>query len=86
MLDVFRCQNFPALYGSHSISMCGDLPDFSNLRHRSVMEPLFHFALALLNAGVPWLGAVIVVAIALAIVGPVELSLSIRDRSGKRGR
>jgi len=50
------------------------------------MEPLFHFALALLNAGVPWLGAVIVVAIALAIVGPVELSLSIQDRSGKRGR
>ena len=35
------------------------------------MEPLFHFALALLSAGAPWLAAIIVVAIALAIVGPV---------------
>jgi hypothetical protein len=42
------------------------------------MEPLFHFALALLNAGAFWLAAVIVVAIALAIVGPVRLSLSNR--------
>lgn len=50
------------------------------------MEPLFHFALALLSAGAPWLAAVIVVAIALAIVGPVKLSLSIGDRSGRRGR
>ena len=41
------------------------------------MEPLFHFALALLSAGAPWLAGVIVVAVALAIVGPVKLSLSI---------
>jgi hypothetical protein len=41
------------------------------------MEPLFHFALALLSSGAPWLAGVIVVAIALAIVGPVKLSLSI---------
>ena len=86
MHGVFRCQNFSALYGGHSVGMCGDLLDFSNQRHRSVMEPLFHFALALLNAGAPWLAAVIVVAIALAIVGPVKLSLSIGDRSGRRGR
>jgi hypothetical protein len=52
----------------------------------SSMEPLFHFALALLNAGVPWLATVIIVAIALAIVGPVRLTLSIGDRSAKRVR
>ena len=45
------------------------------------MEPLFHFVLALLNAGAFWLAAVIVVAIALAVVGPVRLSLSIGDRA-----
>ena len=50
------------------------------------MEPLFHFALALLNAGAFWLAAVIVAAIALAIVGPVRLSLSVGDRSGRRRR
>lgn len=48
------------------------------------MEPLFHFALALLSAGAPWLAAVIVAAIALAIVGPIRLSLSIGDRTNKR--
>jgi hypothetical protein len=47
------------------------------------MEPLFHFALALLNAGAPWLAGVIVVAIALAVVGPVRLSLSIGDRASR---
>ena len=50
------------------------------------MEPLFHFALALLSAGAPWLAGVIVVAVGLAIVGPVKLSLSIGDRSGRRRR
>jgi hypothetical protein len=50
------------------------------------MEPLFHFVLSLLSAGAPWLAAVIVVAIALAVVGPVRLSVSIGDRSGRRGR
>jgi hypothetical protein len=50
------------------------------------MEPLFHFALALLSAGAPWLAGGIVVAIALAIIGPVKLNLSIGDRSGRRGR
>ena len=50
------------------------------------MEPLFQFALALLSAGDPWLAAVIVAAIALALVGPVKLSLSIGDRSNKRRR
>jgi hypothetical protein len=49
------------------------------------MEPPFHFALALLNAGAPWLAAVIVAAVALAIVGPIKLSLSIGDRSRSRG-
>ena len=50
------------------------------------MEPLFRFALALLNAGAPWLAAVIVGAIALAVVGPVRLSLSIGDRAGRPAR
>ena len=50
------------------------------------MEPLFHFVLALLNAGAPWLAAVIVVAIALAVVGPVRLNLSIGDRAGRPAR
>lgn len=50
------------------------------------MEPLFHFALALLNAGAPWLATVIVVAIALAVVGPIRLSLSIGDRDGRPAR
>jgi hypothetical protein len=47
------------------------------------MEPLFHFALVLLSAGAPRLAAVIVVAIALAVVGPVKLSLSIGDRASR---
>ena len=50
------------------------------------MEPLFPFALALLNAGAPWLAAVIVVAIALAVVGPVRLSRSIGDRVARSVR
>jgi hypothetical protein len=50
------------------------------------MEPLFHFALALLSAGAPWLAAIIVVAIALAIIGPVKLNLTIGDHSGRRKR
>lgn len=48
------------------------------------MEPLFHFALALLNAGAPWQAGVIVVAIALAVVKPVRLSLS--DRASRPAR
>jgi hypothetical protein len=62
-----------------------DLPEFPNLRHNKAMEPLFHFSLALLSAGAPWLAAIIVVAITLAIIGPVKLNLSIGDRSGRRG-
>jgi hypothetical protein len=50
------------------------------------MEQLFHFALALLSAGAPRLAAVVVVAIVLAIVGPIKLTLSIGDRSGRRRR
>jgi hypothetical protein len=50
------------------------------------MEPLFHFALALLNAGAPWLAGVIVVDIALAVVGPVRLSLSIGERASRPPR
>jgi len=48
------------------------------------LEPLFHLALALLNAGAFWLAAVIVAAIALAILGPVRLSPSIGGSSGRR--
>jgi hypothetical protein len=44
------------------------------------MEPLFHFALALLSAGASWLAAIIVVAIAVARVGPIHLNLSIGER------
>ena len=62
------------------------LPEFQDLRHNTAMEPLFHFALSLLSAGAPWLAGVIVFAVGLAIVGPVKLSLSIGDRSGRRGR
>jgi hypothetical protein len=47
------------------------------------MEPLFHFALALLSAGAPWLAAIIVVAIAVDRVVPIRLNLSIGDRSGQ---
>ncbi len=50
------------------------------------MEPLFHFALALRNAGAHQLAGVIVAAIAVAIVGPVKLSLNIGDRSNRRRR
>ena len=50
------------------------------------MEPLFHFALALLSAGAPWLAAIIVVAIAVAIIGPVKLNLTIGNRGGRRRR
>jgi len=50
------------------------------------MKALFDFALALLAAGAPYLAAVIVFAIAVAIIGPIRLNLSIGDRSGKRGR
>jgi hypothetical protein len=48
------------------------------------MEPLFHFALALLSAGAPCLAAILVAAVALAIIGPVKLNLSIGDRSDRR--
>jgi hypothetical protein len=77
--------NRPSLLPQHGV-FSRNLPEFPDLGHNKAMEPLFHFALALLSAGVPWLAAVIVVAIALAIVGPVTLSLSIGDRSGRRGR
>ena len=50
------------------------------------MEPLFYLVLNLLSAGAPWLAAVIVVAIALANVGPVKLNLSIGHCSCRRGR
>jgi hypothetical protein len=55
------------------------------MRQRSAIEPLFHFALALLAAGAPRLEGVIVAAVALAIVGSMRLNLSIGDPSGKRG-
>ena len=48
------------------------------------METLFHFALALLNVGAPSLAALMVTAIALALVGPVKLSLSIGGRSARQ--
>ena len=48
------------------------------------MEPLFHFVLALIAAGFPWLAGVVVIAIGLGIVGPIHLSIG--DRSGQRKR
>ena len=50
------------------------------------MKALFDFTLALLTAGAHYLAAAIVVAIALAIIGPIRLSLSIGDRSRKKSR
>jgi hypothetical protein len=49
------------------------------------MDTLFHFALALIAAGFPWLAGVLVIAIALRIAGPVHLSIGGR-RSRKRER
>jgi hypothetical protein len=48
------------------------------------MEALFYFALALLNVGAPSLAVLMVAAIALALVGPVKLNLSIGDRSARQ--
>jgi hypothetical protein len=50
------------------------------------MEPLFDFALDLLSAGAPWLAGVIVAAIALAVVGPIKLTVSIGDRRRGAGK
>jgi hypothetical protein len=43
-----------------------NLPEFPDPRHNKAMEPLFHFALALLSAGAPWLAAITVAAIVVA--------------------
>jgi hypothetical protein len=48
------------------------------------MEPLFHFALALIAAGFPWLAGVLVIAIGLRIVGPIHLSIG--NRGDRRRR
>jgi hypothetical protein len=50
------------------------------------MKALFAFALALLAAGYPYLTAILVVAIAIKIVGPIRLNVNIGDRPGDRGR
>jgi hypothetical protein len=63
-----------------------NLPESPDMRHNKAMEQLIliHFALALLSAGAPWLAAVVVVAIAVASVGPIHLNLSIGERSSQR--
>jgi hypothetical protein len=40
------------------------------------MQALVHLALALLNAGAPWLAAIVIVGIVLKWVGPIQLNLS----------
>lgn len=50
------------------------------------MEPLIHLAIALHSAGVDWMAAIIVVAVSVALVGPIRLNLSIGDRPTKRER
>ena len=74
--------NRPSLLPQHGV-FSRNLPEFPDLGHNKAMEPLFHFAFALLNAGAPWLAAVIVVAIAVDRVGPIRLNLSIGDRSSQ---
>jgi hypothetical protein len=39
------------------------------------MQSLFQFTLNLLAAYAPWLAAVIVTAVAVAVVGPIKLTL-----------
>ena len=50
-----------------------------------VMKLLFRFALALLAAGYPYMGAILVVAIAIRLVRPIRLTLSVGGLLGKRG-
>ena len=52
------------------------------------MSALYQLVLALLSSGAPWLATILVVAIAVARIGPIRLSVSIGDhgRSGKRER
>jgi hypothetical protein len=68
------------------IGFAPNLPAFTDPRQISAMEPLFHFALDLLSAGAPWLAGVIVAAIALAVVGPIKLTVSIGDRRRGAGK
>lgn len=74
-----------ALIRGPQIAPGRNLPQFPDLRHNKAMDTLFHFALALIAAGFPWLAGVLVIAIALRIAGPVHLSIGGR-RSRKRER
>jgi hypothetical protein len=49
------------------------------------MNILFRFALALLAAGYPYMAAILVVAIAIRLVRPIRLTLSVGSLPGKRG-
>lgn len=60
------------------------MPEFTDLRHNTAMEPLFHFVLALITAGFPWLAGVLVIAIGLRIVGPIHVSIGNRSDRQKR--
>ena len=50
------------------------------------MKALCSLALTLLSAGMPILATIIVIAIAVALVGPIHLNLSIGSRTGHRGK
>jgi hypothetical protein len=76
----------PFWYLWKQIPAARNLPDFLDLRHNAAMEPLFQFALSLLSAGAPWLAAVIVIAIAVDRVGPIQVNLSIGDRADRKNR
>jgi hypothetical protein len=50
------------------------------------MDVFTHLVLALIAAGFPWLAGALVLAFALRMAGPIDLRLTIGNRSGKRGR
>jgi hypothetical protein len=50
------------------------------------MKALFAFALALFATGRPYLGVILVFAVATRLVGPIRFTLSIGDRACDRGR
>jgi hypothetical protein len=49
------------------------------------MDVLAHLVLSLIGAGFPWLAGALVLALALRVVGPIELRLTIGNHSGEHG-
>jgi hypothetical protein len=59
--------------------------DFKTMQGLPV-KALFAFALALLAAGHPYLAAILVFAISVRIIGPIQLNVNIGGRRSDRGR